>query len=44
MNELKALLVDVGDAESIKRIVEAFYMALEEFKTAHKLVQEQLMI
>lgn len=42
MNEAKALLADGGDVDSIKRSVEAFYAALGEFKTVHKLVQEQL--
>lgn len=42
MNEVKALLADGCDVESIKRSAETFFMSLGEFKTAHRLVQEQL--
>lgn len=44
MNKVKALLA-AGDALEpflIKKVVEIFFVALNEFKTAHKLVQEPL--
>lgn len=42
INEVKALLAAGDDLDSIKKGVKTFFVVLNEFKTAHKLVQEQL--
>lgn len=41
-NEIKALMTDVGNVDKVNDALEAFKSAVDEFKNAHKSVQELL--